>query len=232
MFDESRDDRRRRVSAGQHVEAEELEAAPARLVELPHPLDEVQEFLRLPIPGGAREHSLRVAPPGEEVLVHAVGLGHVLLDGEEGETHVGGEVLDDAALHLEELVRATRDFAQRHDAGIADDGAQRCKVAIGATGLAGGEGPRKLPEPLDRRAADCRRSGAAGHESAENQADDASPQPEWCAMPFTAESTVGDMMAGERFRRGMIEIALLTGMVLVLVASLLMLRKRPGLPKA
>ena len=51
-------------------------------------------------------------------------------------------------------------------------------------------------------------------------------------LVVTAESTVGDMMAGERFRRGMIEIGLLTFMVLVLVASLLMLRKRPSLPKA
>jgi len=51
-------------------------------------------------------------------------------------------------------------------------------------------------------------------------------------LVVTAESTVGDVMAGERFRRGMIEIALLTGMVLVMVTSLLMLRKRPGMPKA
>jgi hypothetical protein len=52
-------------------------------------------------------------------------------------------------------------------------------------------------------------------------------------LVVTAESTVGgDLVAGERFRRGMIEIAILTGMVLVLVASLLMLRKRPGIPKA
>ena len=90
---------------------------------------------------------------------------------------MGGEVLDDAALHLEELVRATRDFAQRHDAGIADDGAQRREVAIGATGLAGGEGSRVLPEPLYRRPVGRGWGGAAGKERDDDQSDGASAQP-------------------------------------------------------
>ena len=175
--DEARDGSRNRIGAGPHVEAEELDASPARPVELPHPLDEVLELLRFSPLGDTREQRLRVTPPGEDVLVHPVGLGHVGLDGEKGEAHVRGEVLDDAALHLEEFVGAARDLAKRHDAGIADDGAQRREVAIGAAGLTGGARPRTLPEPFDRRLVGCGPVGAADEKRDDDESDSASAQP-------------------------------------------------------
>ena len=177
VCDEARDGGRSRVGGGLHVEAEELDASPARPVELAHPLDEVQELPRLSPLGDPRDQRLRVAPPGEDVLVHPVGLGHIGLDGEKGEAHVRGEVLDDAVLHPEELVRAARDLAQRHDAGIPDDSAQGREVAIGAAGLARGEGPRTLPEPLDRGPVGRGRGGAAGNERDDDKSDGAAAQP-------------------------------------------------------
>ncbi|MBL8177881.1 MAG: hypothetical protein JNK48_24605 [Bryobacterales bacterium] len=76
-----------------------------------------------------------IAGAVQNVVVHAVGFGHVGFDGEDGEAHFGGEELHHAVLELEELAGAVGGLAEGDDAGISDQGLERLHVVEAAAGF-------------------------------------------------------------------------------------------------
>src|SRR5262249_53008179 len=104
-----------------HVEAGELDPSFTRSVELPHPEDHVEYFLRVPGPEvHALEEFFRVAVAVEHVVVDAVGFRHIGLDREYREAHLVGEEVDDAVLHPEEFARTVSSLTETDNVGATD----------------------------------------------------------------------------------------------------------------
>jgi hypothetical protein len=85
----------------------------------------------------------------EDVVVEAVGLGHISFDGEDGESLLRSQVFDDAVLELEEFARAVGGFAEFDDSGVAHDLAERLKVGKAVARFDGFKGDGVLAHPLD-----------------------------------------------------------------------------------
>ena len=80
--------------------------------------------------------------PLRTIIVELVGLRHVGFDGEDGEAHLRGQELQHAVLELEELARAVGGLAERDDARIADDFAERLHIVEAVPGDGRGEANR------------------------------------------------------------------------------------------
>ena len=139
-----------RESGKLHIEAGEFDVASAGLVEVAHPEDHVEDLLGVPCPEvQASKKLLWVADAVEDVVVEAVGLGHISFDGEDGESLLRSQVFDDAVLELEEFARAVGSFAEFYDAGVAHDLTERLEVGKAVACFDGLQGDGVLAHPLD-----------------------------------------------------------------------------------
>ena len=81
-----------------------------------------------------------IADAGQDVVVQAVRLGHVGLDGEDGEPHLLGQERDHARLPLKELGGAVGAFAKAYDLGVANHLLERLEIReIGIVRIEAGE---------------------------------------------------------------------------------------------
>ncbi|WP_438003350.1 hypothetical protein WME89_31200 [Sorangium sp. So ce321] len=71
------------------------------------------------------------------------------LDRERAEAHLLDQKFEHAVLHLEELARAVRRLAERHDARVPDDRAERIEVGEAVARLVRRDRDRLLFEPRD-----------------------------------------------------------------------------------
>ena len=139
-----------RQVGSQHIESGDFQVTLAGLIEVPHPLDQVDHFPCIHGPEAcASQKRCRVADSVLTELVQQVGLRHVGFYGEDGESQLGGEKLQHAVSELEEFMRAAGGVAERRDAGIADHAFQRLHVGEVVAGLGGLEPDGARSDPLD-----------------------------------------------------------------------------------
>ena len=113
-----------------HVHAVEAEI-PAGFVVGAHPLDHLEHRLRVPGPEvEAGEQLPGVAFAGAHIAVEPPRFRPGRFDGESVEVHLLDQEPEDAGLHLEEVPRAVRVLAERHDPGVSHDLAQELELAV------------------------------------------------------------------------------------------------------
>jgi hypothetical protein len=133
-----------------HVEAVELHLAGVGRIPVPHPRDQRQHLLGVPGPEARASQCVgRIADAVQDVIVDAPALRVARLDAEYREAELGDAELEQAVLQLEKLARAMRRLAERNDAGIADDPAQRFEVGKSVAGLDGRERDGAGAYPVD-----------------------------------------------------------------------------------
>lgn len=133
-----------------HIKTGELNATLARLVELTHPLDHLQNFLSVPGPEiHAFQELCRVAVSVEYVIVQTIRFRHVGFDGKDGETHLGGKELQHSVFELKELACAVGRLAERHDSSVANNLFQRFHIGETMTCFGGLEPNGVSSNPFD-----------------------------------------------------------------------------------
>jgi hypothetical protein len=134
-----------------HVEAVELHLAVMRAVPGPHPLDQGEHLLSIPGPKAhAGERIGGIAAAVQHIVVDGERLREACLDPEHRESELADAELEQPVLELEEFAGAVGRFAQRYDARVADDAAQRLQIGKARARRHARQRDGVRPDPVDR----------------------------------------------------------------------------------